>query len=441
MAIEAARQLADPTRAVEGFVVRNASFHAALSIPTDPRGVEVNIYLRPRNTADEKDTGWFDFRLCTLGAGGWFENCNGSIQVAYATAPSEIDQGGEARAWTENQRKAYRDALGSCSTRVDPAKLYEHLAQCGYGYGPTFQSITSAAWNGTDTIVSKVKTFQWSQYAGSGAAQSHVIHPTTFDGILQTIFGVYTQGGTKRMPTIVPTHIDRLWISSKGLSHPGADSVGVCARTQWTGARETESFMAVLDAAGLELLMEIQNAKTAIVSTEEPGQEAEDLRVSTCHNVDWKADLDLLPVEDVQLLCDTEPSLKGEPPSYYTDLHFLLTAFIDRTLRQIKDGDLAPALESKHHTKMYLHWMEHQSSLLAEGKSPFSGPEYEELLRDDGYVARLTEKIASANKQGYFFTTVGTNLKSLLMGEMDVLSVLFQGSLVEDYYIEVVSIA
>lgn len=441
MAIEAAGQLADPTRAVEGFVIRNASFHAALNITTESSGVEVNIYIRPRNTTDEKDTGWFDFRVCTFGANGWFENCNGAIQVDYATAPSEIDQGQEARTWVEHHRKTYWDALGACSTLVDPAKLYDHLARCGYGYGPTFQAITSAAWNDSDTIVSKVKTYEWSKFAGGGAAQPHVIHPTTFDGILQTIFGVYTQGGTKRMPTIVPTHIDQLWVSSKGLSHPVAESVSVYARTQWTGVRETESFMSVLDAAGLEVLMEIQGAKTATVSAVELGQDEEDFHVSTCHNVDWKVDLDLLPVEDVQLLCDTEAPLEGESPSYYRDLHFLLTAFIDRALREIKDADVASALESKHHTKMYLNWMKHQMSMVAEGNSPFSGRKYEVLLRDDEYVAQLTAKIASSNKQGFFFTTIGTNLKSLLLGEMDVLSVLFQGTLVEDYYKEVVSIS
>jgi hypothetical protein len=89
---------------------------------------------------------------------------------------------------------------------------------------------------------------------------------------------------------------------------------------------------------------------------------------------------------------------------------------------------------------MYLDWMEHQMQLLHDGASPFSSTEWRDRLEDSNYVAQLTQRITSTNKQGIFFTTVGTNLQKLLTGEMDALSVLFQGDLVKDHYYEVVSI-
>jgi len=55
-----------------------------------------------------------------------------------------------------------------------------------------------------------VRTFQWFNYESANIAQPHVIHPATFDGILQTIFTMRIKGGTELMCTVIPTHIDEL---------------------------------------------------------------------------------------------------------------------------------------------------------------------------------------------------------------------------------------
>jgi hypothetical protein len=229
-------------------------------------------------------------------------------------------------------------------------------------------------------------------------------------------------------------------MSSKGLSHPEADTVRVYANTNWTGIREAESNITALDATAQEILVEIEGAKTTVVASADSTEDLEQVVMDKCHNVEWKPDLDLLSVDTVQTLCDAAaPSDEAEPIEFYTEVDFLLTAFIQRTLKVVK-GELSLSLELKHHTKMYLDWMEHQMQLLHDGASPFSSTEWRDRLEDSNYVAQLTQRITSTNKQGIFFTTVGTNLQKLLTGEMDALSVLFQGDLVKDHYYEVVSI-
>jgi hypothetical protein len=62
---------------------------------------------------------------------------------------------------------------------------------------------------------------------------------------------------------------------------------------------------------------------------------------------------------------------------------------------------------------MCVDWITHQTVLLESSKSPFISLEWRARLHDDDYISQFTERIASTNKQGTFFTTVVVSLHKI----------------------------
>jgi SAM-dependent methyltransferase len=435
MAIEAAKQLADVGRPITGFNIKDATFQSTLNVPVRPEGIETQLYMRPTKASDEKDAGWFDFRLCTYNDNAWSENCKGSIQVVYEHIETEIDGGKELREWRRYHQRGYANALKSCATPIDSAFMYNHLEKCGYQYGPAFKPLTALTHNGTDEATAEVRTFQWSSHEESSFAQPHTIHPTTFDGILQMIIVVFSKGGHELMPTIVPTHIEKLWLSSTGLSHPATDFVKVFAKTKLTGIRETTSSIVTLDEDAREVLMTIEGAKTAVVSSHETSNQLQVVENKLCYNVEWKPDVDLLTKEQTQMYCEQAFQAAEKPIQFYEDVDFLLTVFITRAIGPMLGRD-PEGLEP--HVRKYLDWMVHQKELLNGNLSPFSPSDWKHRMNDTVYINELCDRIEGTCAQGKFYVTVGRNLLAILSGELDPLNLLFQGDLVKDHYFEVV---
>ena len=63
MAIEATRQLADPSRVIHGYWLKDVFFHKALLVPKSPEGVETQLFLRPRKASVKSLTDFTDFMI------------------------------------------------------------------------------------------------------------------------------------------------------------------------------------------------------------------------------------------------------------------------------------------------------------------------------------------------------------------------------------------
>ncbi len=185
MAIEAAKQMANPEKELTGFVLKNTTFHSVFKVPTGATGIEASIHMRPRarRGQNEKDTGWHDFRIYAYenATDEWQEKCRGSVQLVYAGQETEVDAGQEAREWQQTELRRYADAVPRCTATVDVAKVYDGLQGSGYGYGPSFRAISSLSHDGADTAIAEVQTHRWPE----GEVQEHVVHPATLDCVFQ----------------------------------------------------------------------------------------------------------------------------------------------------------------------------------------------------------------------------------------------------------------
>ncbi len=107
-----------------------------------------------------------------------------------------------------------------------------------------------------------------------------------------------------------------------------------------------------------------------------------------CHLVDWKPSLSLLSREEVQQFCDSSlaPTIVTQPVDYFLDVDFLATAYVKNALETMS-SDTKQMLLAKHHTSMYLSWMQHRMGKLDRGGPP--------SVRQNGDTALMTQDISA----------------------------------------------
>ena len=63
MAIAGAKQLVDPTRAITGFEIRDATFSHPIVVDV-PEKIEVQLFMRPISSASKRDSDTYSYRVC-----------------------------------------------------------------------------------------------------------------------------------------------------------------------------------------------------------------------------------------------------------------------------------------------------------------------------------------------------------------------------------------
>lgn len=415
MAIEAARQLADPGRELSGFLLHDVSFHSALEIPNGSKGVEVNLHVRPRKESGEKDAGWLDFRLYRhepSTTSSWNENCSGSVQIMYKdTVTGDQDEMGilrENEAWVNARLDRARQFKAECKETAEPTQLYQKLDESGYQYGPAFQGITELLHDGGDAAIATVQTYKWSRhFEGADPGSSHIIHPTTLDTIMHTMLAVLTRGGTKTIATTIPTFAERIWISADGgLSSPGAESVTVFTNSGNSGLRGSHSSVLVTDSSCQSVLMDVENLETtAVASADADDVVVDQALIKPGYTVDWKPDLTLLSLEQIdQFVKDQVAQLRVKPQECDNVIDRFILSTITRTMETVRAGG-QPA--DKH--ARYVEWMQKQMDKFQRLGS------YQSM--SDAVFQETARSFAEGDEESRIFAAVAGDHVSLLNGD------------------------
>lgn len=124
MTIEAARQISDKTKEIEGYQLRDVSVGTAMIVPPD-EPIETKLQFRPwRMGSRLPDACWQEFSIsCRNQQGGWQQHCSGLIAVKYKV---QVDDtfADETAADTWKFRKEYQ-MLSSAGFRPDdPRQVY-----------------------------------------------------------------------------------------------------------------------------------------------------------------------------------------------------------------------------------------------------------------------------------------------------------------------------
>lgn len=436
MAVEAANQLVDENRHIIGYCIQDADFSSPLTISLEPEGVEVEVYVRPLRDLSEKNCFKAEFKVCANINGHWNENCRGIVLVEYEATVTELDGGKEAIAKQSHYSQLYEQGRDNCDRKSCADTLYNQMESMGLAYGPTFQGLEKISYSTTGQAVGTVRTFQWVANNNTNHPQSHVIHPTTLDCFLQLMLVALSKGMEEAIPTMMPTRIGKLWISSLGISYPNTTEVNAYAQAAFSSYRTASALLFALDKATGHLLLCMENAEATTVATRDASFQSGRDEKKMCYNMCWKPDLELLDPQQIQMYC--EKSRPGREPAaeFYENLDLVLIMFMSSALKALKDGEHQV---SQPHLRQYSRWLNEQVNKFHSGDLPqraLNHRQWKAITEDASYREELCNSIALTN-QGKFFVRIGRNLLKMLQGHLDPLTFMFQDDSIPEFYREV----
>lgn len=284
MAIEASRQLSDPTKSIVGFRFSDVSFKKALRLPND-EGVESHFYMR---SSDETDTlhgaGWNEFQLSTLAGDDWVENCRGYVRLDYATNAPCPTNGYHEHDMPNGETSRYSDLK-----EISKSQLYNAFRTFGNIFGPYFQNLENIRAGPTATqteVKNPVRDIEAAMPYQH--LQPHIIHPATLDGVIQANLVPMVCNVSHSAKAFVPFYARDLWISARTLGLD--DSFTVTTHSEQRGPLKVESrFTAISNNTGSTMV-----SGEGFILRPVPGSEIQ-VRKSPKHvafHVEWKPDLD-----------------------------------------------------------------------------------------------------------------------------------------------------
>ncbi|KAH9896185.1 beta-ketoacyl synthase domain-containing protein [Xylariomycetidae sp. FL2044] len=431
MAIEACRQTvdADAAKPVKGFKFREVSFHSALQMPDD-KGVESRFYLRPvREAALEKRTSsWREFQLFTSqDDDDWREHCRGQVQIEYEDKISPVDGGLEKQEHQQFCQQRISDAQARCAQAILSRRMYGAFRDAGLEFGPSFQTLTDLRIDPTTPGIALARVNNTLSVVKSSMAhayvQEHLIHPTTLDGIFQTCLVPLlapVAGASKRAS--VPIYLDELWISSA--TSPGEGYV-TSARTYRHGRQESKASFEALEPSTNAPAVSGTGLIFKTVNGDAGSSQSESNSLHKAWNIEWKPSPVLIDSDQAQKIFGVEDEVPREVYDAMDDGHALCALYTRREIEKFA-VDPTTTAELPSHLASYVSLLKNQADHY------YSSHERVDLDRIGELEAQLEKR---NTPEGGLTLAVGRALPGILSGAINPLSVIFSGSLADDFYL------
>ncbi|KAF7595519.1 hypothetical protein BBP40_005855 [Aspergillus hancockii] len=431
-AIEAAKQVADTDKEIEGFELRDVLIGKAIVIPADDPGVETILSLRPWRMGSRASTSiWQEFALYTSQE-GWDKNCSGLIRVVYKehTNPLFID---ENQNNAQRMRKAYFQTVEECSEAQNPRQFYDHLSNIGLQYGEIFQNLLDVK-DGQYKSACVIRIPDTRSQMPMGFEYDHVIHPTTLDNMIQMALPASTSLGEKMTMPKVPVSIDKLYISADVPSSPGTLLQGF-AIAEVKGFDEAEADVAVSTANWNKPLVTFEKIKSKAVTNMLHGAaaDAEALRKLTSY-LHWQEDISMLSQEETKAIC-TGPAQKLDyvEPNIIAELELGAFIFMKRLLATITPEEVKSC---SPHMQTFYEYMERTYDLVAKGQLAHQSafPDIDWLNTTPEFEDELLARVAKSSTDGAVMYQHGINLVEIFRGTVPPLQALMENNLLHNFY-------
>jgi acyl transferase domain-containing protein/NADPH:quinone reductase-like Zn-dependent oxidoreductase/SAM-dependent methyltransferase len=433
MAIEAARQVVKgDERTITGFRVKNVTFVKALVLSDNSENIETHFYLRPQEAARDASGERFDFRLCShSNEEGWVENCRGTVVVETEEEIVEVDEGWEAAEGRRSTLQSHAHAVSSCKSGVSAKQMYENLASFGFQFGSTFQTLKDVRFNEQGYATASIDTHEWKMKVPSGASkiQSHLIHPTALDAVFHITVTAISRGGWKPIPTMVPTYMQELWISSKLLSDLDLSSLQLCSKSVSHGLRDADFNMTAIDERSGELVITADMYRATAISSVDMNAPGVSSWRRLCFQPSWKLDIATADNDAVARYCNTAAdAVETHSEASVDDAELVCLYFMHQMFEEGRDLQV-----SQPHLQKYVDWMRHHIQQdCAQDVS--NGGKMQRMLSDQAYADTVISQLEASGPEGKVYVTIGKILSAILQDEVDVLELLFGGGLLQQFY-------
>ena len=292
MVLEAAQQFVRNLEDVQGFEFYGVRINKAMVVPKNHH-LETSLSIIACPTIDDR----YNFAISSkLSEDKWQENCTGAFSIRRHDPIKDINVSPTSAA----DAMAFESADLKCTKTLSPRNLYEKFENMGMNWGPTFQCVTQLRASAGGNSVAVVRIPDTQSVMPTHYEQPHLLHPTTFDAMFQSMVLACPTG----MGPKVPTSIEYVYVAKDLPKGPGKEFVGHSAM-QESGLRFISG----------DIHMHVdRNVDPAIVikglvcsdfggSADHVDNDFRDLLC--CDNV-WKEDLDLLSEKQLAEIAQIE---------------------------------------------------------------------------------------------------------------------------------------
>ncbi|OJD32113.1 polyketide synthase [Diplodia corticola] len=433
MAIEAARQIADQSKEIEGFQLRDVSVGKAMVLPADAP-IETKLQFRPWRAGSRlPDSFWHEFTIsCRTRQGVWTQHCGGLICVKYVTKANETFADEEA-ATSKKHRDEYFRLVGAGFKPDDPRQVYASLAELGLQWGPTFARLVAIS-SGDFEAHCALEIPDTKKYMPEGFEYPHVIHPATLDNFIQMVIPACTPAGVQLEKAKIPRFIEGLYISNKISAEPGTRYYGY-SRSKPYGFNEAIGTIAASDSQWEKPMVIIEGCRIISLENMTDGMASEantkSLRKLGAHP-EWGMDIEHLPLTTARAFFgEYGKVIPDAKQKVIHDLEFASFVFCKRMLRRFTPTD-AEAFAPHH--RLFYEYMQHRYELAEQGKLDCQSREFDWLDTTDAFDDEVLAHVSAASIDGRVLCHQGAKLDKILLGELEPLEVLMEDNLLTEYY-------
>lgn len=440
MAIEALAEKADATRNIRGYELRDVLVNKAIVIPSDERGIETMLSIKPfRHGSQALTASWQEFKLYSRRE-TWELNCAGLIRVEYesATQFDDINAGStftnEAEILAQGHAKGYKKARDACIRTQNPRDFYNHLESIGLFYSGPFQGLTEIR-KGSYKSACQLTIPDTKSLMPREFEFPHVIHPATLDSIIQMVLPASSGIDEELTVPMVPVSIGRLYVSAEMPSEPGTVLQGY-ATAEITGLDDGECIAVVSEETWQKPLVIFEGIKGKRLSDAGAGDDATERSLRKIGTIfHWQEDLDLLNNQQLLELrsSQVQPQLPVVDRQMLIELEMACLIICRRVL---KECSIEESSSFTWNLKLFYDYMQYCVDRYKEGKLPYidETPGIDWLNMPHEEEEALLERVSAASTDGNVLVQHGKHLPSILRGEIAPLEVLMAGDFLTNFY-------
>ena len=285
MVLEAAQQIQDQDRKVDGYEISNMNILKAMIIPETVHGLETAINVKLHEPVSKDEVAWHEFVIYSkLLGGAWTKNADGLVAIRYKAGDIDIISNAEFKRAFENSKKV-------CSENMSPRQLYESLESIGMKYGPMFQNILAVS-KKDNVSCSTIRIPDTISRMPAKYEYPHLLHPATLDAMFQTVF----VAGSEPM---VPSFLESMFVSADFPRGSGKELNGHSSALR-RGLRDATGSIVMSDESWRKPMIIVKDLHfTALTSSPEEFAESGFLpnHHKLCAELDWNENVDTASVE------------------------------------------------------------------------------------------------------------------------------------------------
>ncbi|TQN73576.1 Highly reducing polyketide synthase alt5 [Colletotrichum shisoi] len=432
MAIEAAKQIADHTKEIEGYHLRDIAAGAAIVVPVE-EPVETKLQFRPwRSGSRLPDSFWNEFTIsCRNRQGDWQQHCSGLVSVNYRDTVNETF-GNERTADADKYRKEYETMANAGLRAEDPRQVYAAMAELGLQWGPSFTNLTYIG-SGDYEAHCALEIPDTKRYMPENFEFPHVIHPATLDGLIQMMIPALTPANAPLDKAKIPRFVESVYVSSKLDTAPGTKLYGYSSSVPY-GFNESQSMVAVSDETWAEPLVIMKGCRNIALESVSDGSShstAKSLRKLGARP-EWAVDMEHLnPTAAREWFGRTTDKIPDTEWDAIRDLELASFIICKRMLKMYTPKD---AESFAPHLQQFYKFMQLQYSLATEGKLNCQTADLDWLKTTQEFDDAHLIKVSEATVDGKLMCKQGAVLDKIFSGELEPLQVLREDDLLTNYY-------